>query len=637
MGAKKNKLKIDKILNQLLAPVEVVYDLVKRAANRTKKTVPFVYEEIQSLVQSHLVTLEKDKGLLHSPDINGFADVITSNLVRKLPNIDQEKLTKMVADKSSLSFLDMLTRGLGVTIEKEKDYTQLSKSKLFKRVLIANRGEIALRVIRACKELGIETVVIYSESDKDSLAAKFADKSYCIGANSNYLDVNKIIAVAKKAKADAIHPGYGFLAENADFAKLCEKNKIKFIGPSVKAINMMGNKIVARTSMQNAGVPVVPGTNEQIKDPEEALRIAKTIGYPIIIKAAAGGGGKGMRVVRNDNELEKAFKSAESEAEASFKDKSLYVEKYFDDPRHIEFQILADRYGHVVHLGERDCSIQRRHQKLVEEAPSPALTKDLREKMGSAAVKAAKMVDYEGAGTVEFLFDDKKKEFYFMEMNTRIQVEHGITEMITGVDLVKEQIKIASGAKLAFTQDDVKIGGWAIECRINAEDPTDGFKPSIGSVVSYLPPGGPGIRVCSSCHAGHIVSPHYDSLIAKLMCGGRTRTEAINRTKRALSEFIIEGIDTTIPFHKAVLDDKNFIKGDITTSFIEQNKILDKIKKTKKAKRLSNGKKAIIIATAASEYMSKKYNGNNGISRNNSNAWVAAGRQELMNQDTKSF
>ncbi|MBW2984201.1 acetyl-CoA carboxylase biotin carboxylase subunit [Candidatus Woesearchaeota archaeon] len=526
----------------------------------------------------------------------------------------------------------MLTRGLGGTIEREKDYTTLSKERLFKKVLIANRGEIALRIIRACKELGINTVTIYSDSDKNSLAAKFSDKAYCIGSNNGYLDVNKIIRIAKKAKVDAIHPGYGFLAENAGFARLCQKNKIKFIGPSVKAINTMGNKVIAKDAILKAGIPAIPGTTRAVKDVDTCLRITNRIGYPVIIKAAAGGGGKGMRIVRSDEELEKAFKSAEAEAEASFGNKDLYIEKYFDDPRHIEFQILADKHGNVVHLGERDCSIQRRHQKLIEEAPSPALNKSLREKMGAIAVRVAKIAGYEGAGTVEFLIDDDKN-FYFMEMNTRIQVEHGITEMITGVDLVKEQIKIASGAKLTFTQDDIKIGGWAIECRINAEDPSDNFTPSIGSVASYLPPGGPGIRVCSSCHSGHIVSPHYDSLIAKLMCGGRNRNEAINRTKRALSEFIIEGIDTTIPFHKEVLVNKEFVKGNATTSFIEKNKILDRIKKQRKKKRMTNGKKTLIIATAASEYMSKKYNGSKSSKLN---PWVIAGRQELMS-DERSF
>ncbi|MBW2979846.1 acetyl-CoA carboxylase biotin carboxylase subunit [Candidatus Woesearchaeota archaeon] len=503
---------------------------------------------------------------------------------------------------------------------------------MFKRVLIANRGEIALRVIRACRELGVGTVTIYSNSDKNSLAAKFSDKAYCIGSNENYLDVNKIIRVAKKAKVDAIHPGYGFLAENAEFAKLCEENRIKFIGPPVKAINMMGNKILARAAMQKAGISVIPGTSKQLKDVNSTLKIANKIGYPVIIKAAAGGGGKGMRIIRNEKELEKAFKSAEAEAEASFRNKALYIEKYFEDPRHIEFQILADKHGNVVHLGERDCSVQRRHQKLIEEAPSPALNKGLRENMGEIAVSVARIAGYEGAGTVEFLFDEDNK-FYFMEMNTRIQVEHGITEMITGVDLVKEQVKIASGAKLTFSQDDIKIGGWAIECRINAEDPSGNFKPSIGSITNYLPPGGPGIRVCSSCHSGHVVSPHYDSLIAKLMCGGRNRHEAINRMKRALGEYIIEGIETTMPFHKAVLANKEFVRGNITTSFIEKNKVLEQIKKSKKPKRLTNGKKTLIIATAASEYLNKKYN---GTKSNKANSWVIAGRQELMN-DERSF
>jgi acetyl-CoA carboxylase biotin carboxylase subunit len=634
MGGKKNKkTRVGRVLNKLLIPAGAIYRFAKNVARKTKQSVPYVYRQIESIIKAHLVTLEKDKDLLHDPDIKGFADVITANLARKLPNVNATELSKVIEDKSSLSFLDMLTGGLGGTIEKEKDYTTITGGRMLKRVLIANRGEIALRIVRACKELGISTVAIYSDTDKDSLVAKFSDKAYCIGSNKNYLNINKIISIAKRARADGIHPGYGFLAENAQFARLCKKNKIRFIGPRVKAINLMGDKIMARDAMMRANIPVIPGAKEPLKDVDSALKVANKIGYPIIIKAAAGGGGKGMRVVRSDEDLGKAFKSAEAEAQASFGNKTLYLEKYFDDPRHVEFQILADKHGNVVHLGERDCSIQRRHQKLIEEAPSPALNKSLREEMGDVAVTVARISNYEGAGTVEFLLDDKKN-YYFMEMNTRIQVEHGITEMITGVDLVKEQLKIASGAKLAFSQDDIKISGWAIECRINAEDVCNNFRPSIGTVMSYLPPGGPGIRVCSSCHTGHIVSPHYDSLIAKLMCGGRTRAEAINRTKRALSEFIIDGIETTIPFHQAVLVNKEFVKGNITTSFIDKNKVLGQIKICKKIKRLTNGKKALIIATAASEYMKKKYN---GTKLNKPNNWINASRQELMGNEFNSF
>ncbi|MBR9699006.1 acetyl-CoA carboxylase biotin carboxylase subunit [Candidatus Woesearchaeota archaeon] len=497
---------------------------------------------------------------------------------------------------------------------------------MFKRILVANRGEIALRVIRACRELSIESVQVYTKQDEKSLGVKFANRAIKLGNKaSDYLNMNKIIKVAKKCKVDAVHPGYGFLAENAEFAKLCKKNGIKFIGPSSKAIEAMGDKINAKQLISQAGVPVLEGTGHSILDVEEGKQVASHIGFPIIIKAAAGGGGKGMRIVHNRESFEENFISCQTEAHSAFGNNDVFIEKYIEDPKHIEFQILADRKGNIIHLGERDCSIQRRHQKLIEEAPSPALTPEMREKMGRAALKVVSSINYEGAGTVEFLID-KQGTFYFMEMNTRIQVEHGITEMITGIDLVKEQIKIAAGAELAFKQEDIKMDGWAIECRINTECVHDGFCPETGTIVNYLPPGGPGIRVCSGSHAGQVVSPHYDSLLAKLMCGGKTRAEAIERMKRALEEFIIEGVDTTIPFHKVVLNTDAFQKGTITTSFIEKNQIMERIRKEfKKKKTLSKDEKAIIISTAVTEYMKKKnrFNDKNSM-------WVHTARQEAI-------
>jgi len=625
---KNSDKRVERLLNQLLSPLAIGYNLVQKIAKKTHESVPYVYDEIGSLIKSQLVSLERDEKLLHYPDINGFTNVITSNLIKKLPNLDEKTLNKIIADKSSKSFLDMLTRGLGATIAKEKDYTILSREKQFKKILIANRGEIALRIIRACRELGIKVIMVYAKPDKDSLAVKFADKAYCIGPVSSYLDIKKIIKIAKKARVDAIHPGYGFLAENADFAALCKKNKIKFIGPSARTINSLGDKVKAREMMIKAGIPVVSGT-KTIKNVDGALKAAEKIGFPVIIKAAGGGGGRGMRIVKNKKELVNAYNSAKTEAKASFGDSKLYMEKYLEEPRHIEFQILADNYGNVIHLGERECSIQRRHQKLIEEAPSPALNKHLRDEMGNVAIKAVSAVGYEGAGTIEFLLD-KKKNFYFMEMNTRIQVEHGITEMITGVDLVKEQIKLAAEAKLAYEQDDIDIKSWAIECRINAESPVEDFRPDTGTITNYLPPGGPGIRVCSSCHTGHTISPHYDSLISKLMCDGKTRHEAIARMRRALDEYIIEGVETTIPFHKAVLHNKKFWKGKISTFFIEKNNIIDAIRKQKKTKKkeLSKKEKVLIVTTAVSQHLDKK----RSTSNNKISPWVMAGRQELMDE-----
>jgi acetyl-CoA carboxylase biotin carboxylase subunit len=446
---------------------------------------------------------------------------------------------------------------------------------VFKKILIANRGEIAVRVIRACKELGIQTVAIYSEADREALHVKLADEAYCVGPTAgkqSYLNIPNIISTAMLTGAEAIHPGYGFLAENSDFADICASCGITFIGPSPEAIEKMGDKSVAKETMRKANVPIVPGTEGLIDDVGEALSVAETIGYPVIIKATAGGGGKGMRVANNPEELEKSIQIAQVEAEANFGNAGVYLEKYVEEPRHVEIQIMADNYGNVVYLGERDCSVQRRHQKLIEEAPSPALTPEKRKQMGEAAVAAARAVGYSGAGTVEFLYD-KHGNFYFMEMNTRIQVEHPVTEWVTGFDLIQEQIRVAAGEKLSFTQEDVKLNGWAIECRINAEDPEKNFMPSPGTITSYLPPGGFGVRVDSAAYPGYKVTPFYDSMIAKLIVWGATREEAIARMKRALSEFQIEGIKTTIPFHLKVLEHPAFVSGDVNTKFLEIYKI----------------------------------------------------------------
>lgn len=609
---KKKKLTVtEKLLNTLMRPVEKSYKLAIRLAKKTKEKAPYVYDQIDSLLQSHVVTLSDDEK-------ETFQDLITSNIIKRLPVADDEVVAKLVPNKPSKSLLDML---LG--IEKKIDYTKLAKKKTFKKILIANRGEIALRIIRACKELVVETAVIYSEHEKSSLAVKFADKAYAIGPSKNYLNIKKIIKITKKSKADAIHPGYGYISENAEFSELCLKNKIKFIGPSAKTMSLIGNKVKAREIITKLGIPVIEGTTKVLKNYQNALEIAKKIGYPIILKAAVGGGGKGMRIVNHKKEIEKAFKSAETEAQISFGDESLYMEKYIEEPRHIEFQILADKYGTVIHLGERECSIQRRHQKLIEEVPSTALTDELREKMGSAATKIAAEVGYEGAGTVEFLLD-KKKNFYFMEMNARIQVEHGVTEMVTGVDLVKEQIKIASGAKLTYEQDDIKFNGWAIECRINAEDPYNDFIPSTGAIANYLPPSGQGIRISSCTYTGHIISHHYDPLISNLICWGNTRHEAITRMNRALSEYIIDGINTNIPFHKLIMVNKNFIKGRLTTHFIQNNNIV-KILGRKKArkKELSKKEKIILVTIAVAKYLEHK-------PPSKDNNWTAAAKKDLI-------
>ena len=443
---------------------------------------------------------------------------------------------------------------------------------MFRKVLIANRGEIALRIIRACKELGIATVAVFSEADTQSLHVRFADEDVCIGpakSQESYLDPKRIISAAEVTNADAIHPGYGFLAENPDFAEICESCDIKFVGPSSETIRLLGDKALAKETMKKIGVPVIPGSDGVVESEEMALKLCYRIGVPVIIMASFGGGGKGMRIAADETELKKGFQMAKLEAEAAFGSPEVYVEKYIADPRHIEIQILGDSFGNVIHLGERDCSLQRRHQKLLEESPSPVMDEGLRDKMGDAAVKGAKSVNYLSAGTVEFLVDCDKN-FYFMEMNTRIQVEHPVTEEITDVDLIKEQIRLACGEKLGLSQDDICLKGHAIECRINAEDPQKGFLPAPGMIESFHVPGGHGIRVDTHAYAKYVIPPYYDSMIAKLIAHGKNREEAILKARRALDEFIIEGIPTTIDFHKKILTDKRFISGQFTTSLIEE-------------------------------------------------------------------
>lgn len=448
---------------------------------------------------------------------------------------------------------------------------------MIKKILIANRGEIAVRIIRACRDLGIEAVSVYSEADKEALHVQMADEAYCIGpkaSKDSYLNFTNIISVAKLTGCDAIHPGYGFLAENADFAELCRACNITFIGPSPEAISKMGTKDVARETMKAAGVPIVPGSQGIIESIEEATELANEIGYPVIIKATAGGGGKGIRVARTEEELIKGINITQQEAATAFGNPGVYIEKYIEDFHHVEIQIMADQHGNVIHLGERDCSIQRRLQKLLEETPSPALNSEIREKMGEAAVKAAKAVDYSGAGTVEFIYDYNHQKFYFMEMNTRIQVEHPVTELVTGVDLIKEMIFVASGKPLSLKQEDVTFNGWAIECRINAENPEKNFMPSAGKINMYLPPGGLGIRVDSAAYPGYTIPPYYDSMIAKVISYGATREEAIARMKRALSEFAVEGVKTTIPFHLKLLENEVFVSGDFNTKFLEKYDVM---------------------------------------------------------------
>jgi len=444
---------------------------------------------------------------------------------------------------------------------------------LFEKVIVANRGEIAIRVIRALRELRIATVAVFSEADRESLHVKLADEAYCIGpanALNSYLNIPAIMSVAELTKAEAIHPGYGFLAENPDFAEVCESHDIKFIGPRSSTIALMGNKAMARRTMQEAGIPVVPGTEGGVNDSDNISQLAENIGYPVIVKASAGGGGKGMRIVHTSEKLELAVQTASNEAGAAFGDETVYLEKYLERPRHIEFQILADEKGNIIHLGERDCSIQRRHQKMIEESPSPALFPELREEMGQMAVKAARATDYRNAGTVEFLLDEDNN-YYFMEMNTRIQVEHPVTEFVTGIDIVKEQIKIAAGSELEITQEEVNFNGAAIECRVNAEDPEKNFMPSPGRIEQYIVPGGPGVRIDSGVYPGYYINPFYDSMVAKIITKGNDRAEALEKMKNSLKEFYIEGVKTTIPFYLEILNNSFFQEGKFSTNFIKEH------------------------------------------------------------------
>jgi pyruvate carboxylase subunit A len=476
------------------------------------------------------------------------------------------------------------------------------------KILIANRGEIAVRVMRACREMGVASVAVYSEADKEALFAKYADEAYCIGpppARASYLNIQKVIETAKESGADAIHPGYGFLAENPKFARACEKEGIKFIGPSSRVIELMGDKVKARIEMIKAGIPVVPGTDECVEEFDQARDIASKIGYPVIIKPSGGGGGIGMTIVATEGELGKALKSTRAIATTTFGLCDVYIEKYLANPRHIEFQILGDSKGTAIHLGERECSIQRRHQKLIEESPSPAVTPAMRAKMGELAAKAAAFIGYEGAGTMEFLFSDGM--FYFLEVNARVQVEHPVTEMVTGVDIVKEQIRIASGLPLSFKQEEVRVNGSAIECRINAEDPLNDFVPTPGKIRAYHSPGGAGVRVDSGVYTSYTIPPFYDPMISKLIAWGKDRNEAIARMRRALYEYVIVGIKSNIPFHKAVMENPRFVEGELGTRFIERElTLIDDMKRIlerekpleEKLSRLSENKRRIAAISA---------------------------------------
>jgi pyruvate carboxylase subunit A len=452
---------------------------------------------------------------------------------------------------------------------------------MLNKILIANRGEIAIRVMRACREMGIPSVAVYSEADKDALFTKYADEAYCIGpppATASYLNIRKVIETAKESRANAIHPGYGFLAENPKFARACEEEGLKFIGPSSRVLELMGDKVAARREMVKAGVPVVPGTDECVAEFGQARDIANKIGYPVIIKPSGGGGGIGMTIVMNEGELAKALESTQAIATTTFGLCDVYIEKYLSNPRHIEFQLLGDSHGNAIHLGERECSIQRRHQKLIEESPSTAVTPAMRAKMGEIAANAARFVGYEGAGTMEFLFSDGR--FYFLEVNARVQVEHPVTEMVTGVDIVKEQIRIASGLPLSMKQEEVRMNGSAIECRINAEDPLNDFVPTPGKIKGYHSPGGTGIRVDSGVYTSYTIPPFYDPMISKLIVWGRDRNEAITRMRRALYEYIIVGIKNNIPFHKAVMENPRFVKGELGTHFINsETTLMDDMKR----------------------------------------------------------
>lgn len=443
---------------------------------------------------------------------------------------------------------------------------------MFKKILIANRGEIAVRIIRACREMGIETVAVYSTADKDALHTEMADEAICIGSakpSNSYLNMQNILSATVLSGAEAIHPGFGFLSENSKFAEMCKECNITFIGPDADSIDKMGNKSKAREIMMSSGIPVVPGSQGAVSDVNEAMSIAEKIGYPVMVKASAGGGGRGIRIIWNKSEFIKAFETAKSEAKGAFGDDTMYVEKFIESPRHIEFQILADNFGNIVYLGDRDCSIQRRNQKVLEEAPSPVMTEDLRKEMGETAVKAAKAVNYKNAGTIEFLYD-KYGKYYFMEMNTRIQVEHPITEMVTDIDLIKQQIKIAAGQPLEIKQQDIKIRGHAIECRINAENPDEGFRPSPGTIKRLYVPGGLGVRLDSAAYNGYTIPPNYDSMIAKLIVHGDDRADAISKMRRALWELVVDGVDTNIDFQFQIINNENFIEGKYDTGFISK-------------------------------------------------------------------
>lgn len=499
---------------------------------------------------------------------------------------------------------------------------------MLKKILVANRGEIAVRVLRACKELGITTVTVYSEADKNALHTRYADECYEIGnspATESYLKIDKIIKVAKKSKVQAIHPGYGFLAENTLFVKRCETEGIVFIGPGSNAMQLLGNKIEARKTMNKAGIPVIPGTVKPLSDENEAIKIAEDIGFPVLIKAAAGGGGKGMRVVRTKDKFKRAIKEARSEAGSAFGDSTIYIEKYLESPRHIEFQIIADNRLNVVHLCERECSVQRRYQKMIEEAPSPIMTEDLRKKMGDAAITAVKASKYTNAGTVEFMID-KNRNFYFLEMNTRLQVEHPVTELITGIDIVKEQLHIAAGEHLSIKQKDVNISGVAIECRISAEDPDNNFIPSTGKITELIEPGGPGVRIESGIFEGFEVPIFYDPLIAKLLVWAPTRREAISRMRRALSEYKIRGIKTGIPFHKMVMQNIDFVKGDYDTTFVDKFISAVSIKKKEKV-----SPQIAAIAGAIGKFMKEeKAIGIKKAHRQEYSKWRLVARQAML-------
>ncbi len=500
---------------------------------------------------------------------------------------------------------------------------------MFNKILIANRGEIAIRIIRACRELGIKVVAVHSEADRQSLHVRYADECHCIGSSkpaASYLDINKIIDVAKKSGSEAIHPGYGFLAQIPDFAEKCKSNDIEFVGPPSEVLRKMGNKATARRTMANAGVPVIPGSMRAVKDESEVAAVAEKIGYPVLIKAVYGGGGKGMRFVNSKGEIEKGVELARLESETSFGSSEVYVEKLLAKPRHIEFQVLADKKGNVVHLGERECSIQRRYQKLIEETPSPMMTEELRKIMGKATIEGMKAIKYNNAGTLEFLVD-REDNFYFLEMNTRLQVEHIITEMVTGVDMVKQQLKIAAGEKLEYEQDSVAMKGHAVNCRINSEDPYSDFVPCPGTVTRYLAPGGPGVRVDSALYTGYDIPIFYDSLVAKLAVWGKDRDEAIIRMKNALDEYVIEGVETTIPFHKKILDDECFRRGEIHTEFIGER--IGSL--TVEAE--FEGEEVAALSAVLADYLNNRREGLAVIPQRRAetaSAWKMAGRRALM-------